>query len=567
MFSSVAPGASPSSDIAPLRPQGAVSLPPLSVGIAVVIGSGATSLPTMIDSVSARMFILALCCVAATCLAMPSGWTAGRWRWLAALLGWVLWAGQWAFNMIEMWLLDGQQLLSSLCILASRIAFIVAFMPLAGPNEPSILRWLDALLGGVFAFLLALLSWPGLSDGAIAEPDRLFLYFGYAVMAILAGIGLATQRSRDMRNLSRAMLVTLVLYGTAAVTLREGSDHGVISAESTWYILGDFAFLAYLALLPARNEVTEDVDASNSARRLVGARLVPLLIALMAIGLAFAAMRIWTICGVAGGMVALLAYAGRTTVTETHHRRLLERAFAVEQERARLMIDFMHEVRSPLSVVALNSSLLRRTGVLDEAQSGVCSAIDAGCDSVRRLLDDMLSLERAEAGLDTPKMARHDITALVNEVINALYVQWQEAGVLVNLRNVALPLEAIIDRMAVLRILLNLVDNAIRFTPRGGTVSIHIAREPERLVLSVEDDGVGMTMQQQQILFRRFSLVGRPQHGKRGIGLGLSICRALAHGMDGDIIVRSSPGEGTMMSIILPQDNIRSWNEMEYTNV
>lgn len=522
---------------------------------------GLVPLPAPLDPIALGMAMLALACTVLVGRSARRAPAAVRWRWQAALAGWAMWTAQWSVNVVEQWMLNGEQFVSSVVILLSRIAFVAAMAPLAvaepgraegraGP--PRALRWLDAGLAALFASLLAMLSWPGFEDAAIGDPDRFFLYFGYGAMAALAALSLATQRGTIMASLSRAMLATFLLYGAAAIGLREAFVAGLIDSESPWFLTGDLGFVAALILLPGRRYPPPPADAGEQITETgLAAQLVPLLLALMVVGLAFAAASVAPLWGVGAGLVALLGHAARTALTDRHHRRQQERAIASERARSGTMIDFMHEVRSPLGVVAINAGLLRRTDRLSAGQEELCTAIENGCAAVSRLLDDMLSLERLEAGLIPPRVEPCDLAAVADEVVALLAPRWRGAGVDVSVATPR-PFRAPADREAVHRILLNLVDNAVRFTPAGGQVTVRLTRPDGATVLTVEDSGVGMDAARQARLFHRFAVVGSPLHGARGTGLGLSISRALARGMGGDITVRSAPGRGTAMQLWLP---------------
>lgn len=537
---------------------------PLPVALLLLLAAAVqlrvVPVPAWVDSISLGMAVLSIGCLVATWRAMPDDRPAERWRWQAASAGWFLWTAHWIGNALLDEILNADQLVPSMLIALWRVAFILALTPLAGPREPRPIRWMDGVLGAIFATLLALLSLPEIVKGAMGDLDYLYLYVGYVVMAMLAGMSLATQKSRSLRDLSLALLVAFAVYALAAIALRQAYDSGRIDYESRWFLAGDVAFVTYLLILPRRWRRDEAVEPATPGPAKTAAGLVSLLLAVLIVIIAFAFVQDRPAIGVTAGTGAFLAYAARAMLSEAHQRRLQERAIAVERDRSRTMIDFMHEIRSPLGVVSLNASLLRRTDTLTDKQAAICSSIDASCVAVRRLLDDVLALERLEAGLVPPVIARHDLAAIAREVVMLLEARWREAGV----RVVAPPgsVPAAIDQAAVHRILLNLVDNAVRFTPRDGTVTLSVAHEADRLVLSVADDGMGMDASQQARLFERFAMVGRPLHGRRGSGLGLSISLALARTMGGDIQVRSEPGRGTTMRLLLPRSGTRDYTRV-----
>ncbi|MGJ3627354.1 histidine kinase dimerization/phospho-acceptor domain-containing protein [Sphingomonas sp. MMS24-JH45] len=104
-----------------------------------------------------------------------------------------------------------------------------------------------------------------------------------------------------------------------------------------------------------------------------------------------------------------------------------------EQARAASLTDLMHELRSPLGAIALNASILRRSGAMVPG-AGAALAIDSGCMTISRLLDDVLSLERLEAGLMPPSVAQHDLAALVREVAAMMAAEAEDYGVALSVR-------------------------------------------------------------------------------------------------------------------------------------
>ncbi|PQV63078.1 Histidine kinase-, DNA gyrase B-, and HSP90-like ATPase [Abditibacterium utsteinense] len=105
------------------------------------------------------------------------------------------------------------------------------------------------------------------------------------------------------------------------------------------------------------------------------------------------------------------------------------------------------------------------------------------------------------------------------------------------------------------QILLNLLTNAIKFTPSGGHVSVAVSENKDQVLIEVHDTGRGIAKDQIGLIFEPFVQVNRLQteSSQRGIGLGLTICRELARAMNGDLTVRSILGEGSVFTLSLPQ--------------
>ncbi len=511
----------------------------IALAMQAVVMAAPAPVATAIDPVAPGMVLLALLCCWRTWTAAPPIAMAGRWRWRAAMAGWLLWALQWTVNMIEPPWLPRDERLLILPIVAHRVAFIVALVPIASAHDGRLFRWLDMVLGIIFASLLTLLSWPDV----VNEPDRRFLYLGYSAMAALAAVSMVAQRTGVIRPLPRALFATLLLYGLHGIVMRELFVAGVIDNHSPVFLLGDLAFLAYLVLMPARP--VNDAVGTEPPDAVVLGRLVPLVLTGLIIVLAFAVSDTRPATGIAVALAAFATYAARTTLTEHLHH-------AAQRMRLATMVDMMHEIRSPLAVVALNVGLLTRRAPADERERRIRAAIETGCSNVVILLEDVLSLERLEAGLVPPVIACHDVVAIVQETVTLLEARWRAAGVVVQYPET--PVFAMVDRMALHRILMNLIGNAVRFTPADGEVRITVARPGDGAVtLIVHDTGVGMAEDVRARLFQRFAVVGQPLHGPRGTGLGLSISLALARTMGGGIEITSRENVGTAAKVVIPQ--------------
>jgi signal transduction histidine kinase len=102
------------------------------------------------------------------------------------------------------------------------------------------------------------------------------------------------------------------------------------------------------------------------------------------------------------------------------------------------------------------------------------------------------------------------------------------------------------------RMFSNLVDNAIKYTPSGGTVNIALSETPSQVVITVKDTGIGISQQDLPRIFERFYRCDQSR-SQTGIGLGLSLARSIARSHGGDIIVQSVPGQGSAFTVALPK--------------
>ena len=214
-----------------------------------------------------------------------------------------------------------------------------------------------------------------------------------------------------------------------------------------------------------------------------------------------------------------------------------------------------HELRTPLAALrgeielaALNESRGRPS---PERSASQLEEID----KLARLIDQLLTLARAEAGDIHTTRAPVDLGAMTALVLEQLELVAQEQGILLTAElNGRIVVQG--DAQWLERLLLNLVDNALKFTPRGGRVIVRLAREDQSAVMRVSDTGKGISPDVLPHIFERFfqadqarSAVGT---GVRGAGLGLSLVKWIVDHHNGTIAVESRPGEGSAFTVRLP---------------
>ncbi len=214
-----------------------------------------------------------------------------------------------------------------------------------------------------------------------------------------------------------------------------------------------------------------------------------------------------------------------------------------------------HELRTPLTSMMGYAEFLEDElgGALSETQREFVAQIQRGSRRLEHLLDDLLDFARLDANTFRLVYQEEDLGAKVDEVIRSLRPQAQDSGVALSWRRPPAPALLMMDGHRIEQVLLNLIGNALKFTPRGGRVEVRLFREPAELGVEVQDSGPGIDPADQAKLFRRFSqLSAGSQRG--GTGLGLAISKALVEAHHGSIGLRSVPGEGSVFWFRLPLD-------------
>lgn len=223
----------------------------------------------------------------------------------------------------------------------------------------------------------------------------------------------------------------------------------------------------------------------------------------------------------------------------------------LEDARRQLGADIAHELRTPLSVLQANLE-----GMLDGVVAASPERLAALHGQVRllsRLVDDLRDLSLAQAGRLPLDRQPVDLAALAAEAVAAVGAAADEKQVQVEYR-AAGPLPPVrVDRERVLQMVHNLLDNAIRHTPRGGRVRVGVETGPGGVRLWVQDTGPGIPPEELERVFDRFyRLDASRARATGGSGLGLAIVRALAAAHGGSVSATSTPGTGSRFTVTLP---------------
>ncbi len=227
----------------------------------------------------------------------------------------------------------------------------------------------------------------------------------------------------------------------------------------------------------------------------------------------------------------------------------LERLESLFTSQQRFLADVSHELRTPLTVIKGNVDLMRRMKQLDEES---LSNIDQEAGRLTRLVGGLLLLAQAESGKLTLNMGRVELDTLLLEVFHEMRVL---AGNKVRLKMADIDqLQVNGDRDRLKQVLLNLVGNAIQYTPQGGEVFLSLAKVGEQARVIVRDTGPGIPAEDLPFIFERFYRAekSRTRSKTSGFGLGLSIAQWIVENHGGTIKVESKEGKGTTFAIWLP---------------
>lgn len=212
-----------------------------------------------------------------------------------------------------------------------------------------------------------------------------------------------------------------------------------------------------------------------------------------------------------------------------------------------------HELRTPLAGIRAAAETLQE-GALDDkpAAEEFLGHIQRETDRMTQMVEELLELSRIESGAAPMSFAQLDAAALVTDTVKRFAQQADRAGLTLRSDVPKNTLYIIGDAERLERALGNLVANAIKFTPSGGTIIVAARADGDDATISVEDTGVGIEPEEQQRVFERFYKADRGRGGG-GIGLGLAIVKHIVRAHSGTAAVESRPGRGSTFTIRLPR--------------
>ncbi len=245
---------------------------------------------------------------------------------------------------------------------------------------------------------------------------------------------------------------------------------------------------------------------------------------------------------------------GRLAETLNQMMTRLERSFAALR---RFTADASHELKTPLTVLRAGVERAITTPNLPQETLAVLEETLQEIKRMTELVDALLTLARADEGIAPLHREAVDLRDIVHEVQETGELLAEEAGVTMEVATPAEPMVVSVDASRIRQLILNLVTNAVKYTPAGGNVRMQLGAANGRVALSVADTGIGIAPGDLPHIFDRFWRAdsARTRTGERpGAGLGLAICKWIAEAHGGEINVVSRPGRGTTFTVTLPRD-------------
>jgi heavy metal sensor kinase len=230
---------------------------------------------------------------------------------------------------------------------------------------------------------------------------------------------------------------------------------------------------------------------------------------------------------------------------------MLDRIQILLKEMKEIGDNIAHDLKSPITRMRGAAEVALTTGASLSEFEGMAASTIEECDRLLDMINTMLLISRTEAGMERTALNSIDISEVVANACELFTPGAEDKGITFQC-NISDGIHLNADTRMIQRMVSNLFDNAIKYTPSGGSVVINVSENAqEQVVISVADTGIGIPHADLSRIFERFYR-GDQSRSLAGIGLGLSLARAIARSYDGDITVASVPGRGSTFTVLLP---------------
>ena len=222
---------------------------------------------------------------------------------------------------------------------------------------------------------------------------------------------------------------------------------------------------------------------------------------------------------------------------------------SLDEAKSRFFANVSHELRTPLTMIVgpLRGMLEGRYGMVSGDAGTQLEIMLRNSRRLLRLVNQILDLAQLDSGHMALDARPHDLNRFVEQLVEAFQGAAESRDIALNLQTSG-PIEVPFDPQHLEVILLNLISNAIKFTPQDGTISVRLEERSAKAFIKVSDTGIGIAQESLSRVFDRFY----QEEGSPGTGIGLALARELARLHDGDITVESQLGKGSTFTVVLP---------------
>ena len=253
-------------------------------------------------------------------------------------------------------------------------------------------------------------------------------------------------------------------------------------------------------------------------------------------------------------LIAALRDAHAQRAREADLETARETAERQNAGKSRFLANMSHELRTPLNAIMGFSDIMRQRlfGPLSDRYVEYAELVHESGEHLLELINDVLDMSKIEAERFELARESFDVRDAVSAALRLMRGQAERAGIQLRGDLTTDPLAVSADRRAIKQIAFNLISNALKFTPRGQSVTVTVRAGGEMLEIVVADSGVGIAPQDLERLGKPFEQAGDADRRQAGSGLGLSLVRAFARLHGGDMVIESVLGEGTTVTVRMP---------------
>jgi signal transduction histidine kinase len=392
---------------------------------------------------------------------------------------------------------------------------------------------------------------PGATSLAIVSIVATGVIYGWRVAAVVGFLTMAPVELVRRRGLPRLVFNTglyicaAVLAGVSAGVVRGNAQGSIIAGACVGAAAFYVVDMVLLSAVAARTRQTRFVQ---SLGRYLYSTTLPFLVMT---SLIVTLIVLWK----RSPYISIVVLGPLITVAL--HERWLHRALERLREFDRLKDEFIavisHELRTPLTSVYGAALTLQNREISDEMQAELLKIVSDEAGRLARLLDDALSASRLHADRETFEIAAIDGAGVARAVVEAARPRLADGFELELVAPADVP-PVTADPDKLRQVLVNLTENAIKYSPDGGRIEVRVGRAASSIRFAVRDEGIGIAPEEQVRIFERFHrLDPNMTRGVGGTGLGLYICRELVQRMGGRIWVTSSEGHGSTFEFDLPR--------------
>jgi len=226
----------------------------------------------------------------------------------------------------------------------------------------------------------------------------------------------------------------------------------------------------------------------------------------------------------------------------------------MDKVRTDFVANVSHELKTPLTSIKGYIETLQ-DGALDDKENAerFLTIIKKHADSLTNIVNDLLILSEAEAGNETLNKTTFDIKSFIDEIILGFGHDLNEKNINAEFESRNDTIEIYADKGKIEQVIVNVIDNAIKYTENGRKIKINLSKERDIIFISIQDNGIGISEKHLSRVFERFYRVDKARSRKvGGTGLGLAIVKHIVFLHEGEIEVESSVGQGTKINIKLP---------------